>query len=73
MRFVLALGLLAALCTAADAARVHHAYPRHVFGRPAQAAGPRLVRPRQSPNPNDPPVLEDQTPAYDDPSKFGSG
>jgi hypothetical protein len=62
MRSVLALGLLIALCASADAARVHHAKSRHVIVHPAQAADPRF-----------PPVLQDQTPRYDDPSKFGGG
>jgi hypothetical protein len=62
MRSVLALGLLIALCASADAARMHHAKPRQV-----------TVRPVQSPDPRDPPVLQDQTPSYDDPSKFGGG
>jgi hypothetical protein len=62
MRFVLALGLLIALCASADAARVHHSKPRHVIVRPGQVVDPRF-----------PPVLQDQTPRYDDPSKFGGG
>jgi hypothetical protein len=63
MRSVVALGLLIALCASADAAaRVHHSKPRHVIVRPSQDVDPRF-----------PPVLEDQTPRYDDPSKFGSG
>jgi hypothetical protein len=62
MRSVLALSLLIALCASADAAKVHHAKPRHVIARPSQAVDPRF-----------PPVLQDQTPRYDDPSKFGGG
>ncbi len=63
IRSVLALGLLIALCASADAAaRVHHSKPRHVIGRPSQGVDPRF-----------PPVLQDQTPSYDDPSKRGSG
>jgi hypothetical protein len=73
MRIALALGLLLALGVSASAARVHHANPRHVIVHPGHALEPRFVRPRQSANPNDPPVLMDQTPSYDDPSKFGSG
>jgi len=61
-RSVLALGLLIALCASADAARVHHSKPRHVIVRPSQGVDPRF-----------PPVLQDQTPSYDDPSKRGSG
>ena len=62
MRSVLALSLLIALCASANAARVHHAKPRRAIVRPAQAVDPRF-----------PPVLQDQTPRYDDPSKFGGG
>jgi hypothetical protein len=74
MRSVLALGLLIALCTFANAAtvhhpkRVHHAEPRRVI-RPGPGANPLL----QPVDPRFPPVLEDQTPSYDDPSKFGGG
>jgi len=60
MRSVLALGLLIALCTSANAARVHHSKPRHVIVSPSQSVDPRF-----------PPVLQDQTPSYNDPSKFG--
>jgi hypothetical protein len=70
MRSVLALSLLIALCAPADAARVHHSKPRHVIVRPVQHV---IARPVQSADPRDPPVLEDQTPSYDDPSKFGGG
>src|ERR1700760_1153901 len=71
MRIVLGLGVLLALCDSASAARVHHVTPPHVAAYPGQIAEPRFGRPRQSANPNDPPVLMDQTPSYDDPSKFG--
>jgi hypothetical protein len=75
MRSVLALGLLLALCASADAAtahhfkRVHHPQVRRVFIRPGRAVNP----PYQRLDPRFPPVIEDQTPSYDDPSKFGSG
>ncbi|MEO6842985.1 MAG: hypothetical protein ABI192_19745 [Bradyrhizobium sp.] len=65
MRSVLALGLFIALCSSANAAgvhRVHHSKPRHAVVRPVQNTDPRF-----------PPVLQDQTPSYDDPSKFGGG
>jgi hypothetical protein len=62
MRFVLALSLLITLCASAYAATVHHSKPRHVIVRPSQGVDPRF-----------PPVLQDQTPGYDDPSKRGSG
>ena len=62
MRALLALGLLVAVCASANAAKVHHAKPRHVTARPSVPVDPRF-----------PPVLQDQTPRYDDPSKFGGG
>ena len=61
MRAILALGLLIAFCASANAAKVHHAKPRHVIVRPV----PERI------DPNHPPVLQDQTPSYNDPSKFG--
>jgi hypothetical protein len=62
MRSVLVLGLLIALWASANAARVHHPKPRHVIVRHSEGVDPRF-----------PPVLQDQTPSYDDPSKFGGG
>jgi hypothetical protein len=73
MRIVLGLSVLLAACAPANAARVHHITPPHAVAYPGQAAQPRSGRPRQSANPDDPPVLMDQTPSYDDPSKFGGG
>lgn len=60
MRSVFSLALLLTLCASADAATVHHSKPRHVIVRPSQGVDPRF-----------PPVLQDQTPSYDDPSKRG--
>ena len=71
MRSVLALGLLIAFCASANAATVHHSKPRHLIVRPSQSMDPRFVRPSQSVDPRFPPVLQDQTPSYNDPSKFG--
>ena len=73
MRAVLALGLLIALCGSANAERVHHSKPRHVIYGPSQDVGLRFVRPSQSVDPRFPPVLQDQTPSYNDPSKLGGG
>jgi hypothetical protein len=73
MRTALALSLCLAFCAHADAAKLQHAKPQHAIARSGQAPEPRFGRPRQSANPNDPPVLMDQTPSYDDPSKFGGG
>jgi hypothetical protein len=71
MRAVLALGILIALCASANAARVHHSKPRNVIFGASQGVGLRFVRPSQSVDPRFPPVLQDQTPSYNDPSKFG--
>jgi hypothetical protein len=62
MRFVLTLGLLVGLCASAHAATVHHSKPRHVIVRHSQGATPRFVVP---------PARYDDTPSYNDPSKFG--
>jgi hypothetical protein len=62
MRPVLALSLLIIFGADAFAAKLHHAKPRHVIVRASPPVDPRF-----------PPVLQDQTPAYDDPSKFGGG
>jgi hypothetical protein len=62
MRSVLALGLLIALCASVNAAKLHRSKPRHVIAHPTQPVDPRF-----------PPVLQNQTPSYDDPSKFGGG
>ncbi|MEA2820777.1 MAG: hypothetical protein QOJ86_2781 [Bradyrhizobium sp.] len=61
MRSFLALGLLITLCGSASAATVHHSR-RHVIVHPGESwayGGPR------------PPVHYDDTPSYDDPSKYG--
>ena len=75
MRYVLALGLLVALCGSADAARVHHFKPRHVIVRDSQAAIPGFVRDSRAEVPGFavPPSWYDDTPSYHDPSKFGGG
>jgi hypothetical protein len=81
MRVVLALGLLLALCASADAAKAHHAKSRHMIVREGRAfpwrspapgwayapLGSPLYRSYAAPRP-DP---YDDTPSYDDPSKFG--
>ena len=79
----LALGLLITLCTYGQAAALHHAKARHLdihrsqnmirsFNR-SQDAVPGFADPARAGEPIWPPVLEDQTPSYDDPSKFGGG
>jgi len=60
MRSVLALSLLLILCGSADAATVHHSHTYHHVAAPSWVyASPR------------PQVHYDDTPSYDDPSKFG--
>jgi hypothetical protein len=70
MRSVLALGLLIALCASASAATVHHSKLRHVIVRPNQgfAAGHAFSSWAYAPPPR---VHYDDTPSYNDPSKFG--
>jgi hypothetical protein len=71
MRSVLALGVLIALCTSADAARVHHYKPRHVILRDSNAMMPRFdVAPTQY---DSGPTWSSDIPSYNDPSKFGGG
>jgi hypothetical protein len=67
----LALGLSVGVCASAQAAASHRANLRHA----AVHRGPHAVRaaPAAPIDPRFPPVLEDQTPRYDDPSKFGGG
>jgi len=60
MRSVLALRLLLILCGSADAATVHHSRTHHHVAAPSWVYAP----PR-------PQVHYDDTPSYDDPSKFG--
>jgi hypothetical protein len=80
MRSVLALCLLIALCASANAAaRRHYAKTRNVIARPSQALIPSYVTPsgvriyRDDSVPGGLRIDHDDPPAYDDPSKFGSG
>jgi hypothetical protein len=69
MRSFSALGLLITLCASASAATLHHSEPRHLIVRPSQGyavPGWAYAAPR-------PPVHYDDTPSYNDPSKFGGG
>ncbi len=70
MRSFLALGLLIGLCASASAATMHHHLaPRHIIVGPGQSytvPGWAYAAPR-------PPFHYDDTPSYDDPSKFGGG
>jgi hypothetical protein len=81
MRFVLSLGLLFALCASANAASVHHFKPRHVTVRHGQVLPWRFAQPGWAYAPPRSPAYGayaaprpdpyDDTPSYDDPSKFG--
>jgi hypothetical protein len=80
MRSVLALGILIAFCASADAAAtVHHAKSRHVIVPPSQTVIPGYAIPgggrieRDDTVPGGLRTTHDDPPAYDDPSKFGSG
>lgn len=78
MRFILVpsllLGLLVAQCASAIAAPAHHhARWRHALASSSRAMIPAFAGPARGINPNHPPVLEDQTPSYDDPSRQGGG
>jgi len=67
MRSFLTLGLLIALSASASAATMHHS--RHVIVYPSQGdavPGWAYAAPR-------PAARYDDTPSYDDPSKFGGG
>jgi hypothetical protein len=80
MRSVLAVWLLIALCTSANAAaRGHHAKSRDLIVRPGQAVIPSYTAPggvrvyRDDSVPGGWRTDHDDPPAYDDPSKFGGG
>jgi hypothetical protein len=67
---VLALGLLTSF-TSATAAKEHHHRSRHAALRHAyDYEPPRFVT---EPRVVVPPIIEDQTPSYNDPSKWGGG
>ena len=65
MRSLSALSLLITLCASSSTSAMHHS--RHIIVRPSQGdavAGWAYATPR-------PPIHYDDTPSYDDPSKFG--
>ena len=67
MRSFLALGLLITLCASANAATVHHSRTHHlVFIPPSVALGFAAVPGRS-------PIYYNDTPSYNDPSRFGGG
>jgi hypothetical protein len=67
MRILWAAGLLITLCASANAATARHT--RHVMVRPSQGYSVRSWTYRTV----RPPVHYNDTPSYDDPSKFGGG
>jgi hypothetical protein len=67
MRSVLTLGLLIALCASANATTLHHSKPRHVIVSPSQDTTPVFGSPEWAR------LHREDTPSYDDPSKFGGG
>jgi hypothetical protein len=70
MRAFLALVLLVTLSASASAATVHHHFePRHIIVPP----GPFYAVPGWAYEAPRPPVHYDDTPSYNDPSKFGGG
>ena len=71
MRSLLAFGLLMTLCASASAATVHQP-KHHVIARSGQAFLGYAV-PRSAYAAAGPLVRYQDTPSYDDPSKFGGG
>jgi hypothetical protein len=71
MRSILALGLLITLCASANAATMHHPKPRHVIVNPGRGPPPGFAVPGWAYAAPRPPVHYDDTPSYNDPSKFG--
>jgi hypothetical protein len=67
MRSFLAVSLLITLCASASAATAQHS--RHVIVRASQG----YAVPDWAHQAFPPPVHYDDTPSYDDPSKFGGG
>jgi hypothetical protein len=67
MRSFLAVGLLITLCASASAATARHS--RHIVVRASQG----YAVPGWAHQAVLPPVHYDDTPSYDDPSKFGGG
>ncbi|MDB5582088.1 MAG: hypothetical protein JWR80_7264 [Bradyrhizobium sp.] len=67
MRSFLAVGLLIVLCASASAATARHS--RHAIVHPSQG----YVVPGWAYQAVRPPIHYDDTPSYDDPSKYGGG
>lgn len=70
---VLALSLSIGAFASVQAATPHHAKVRHSALHRNHDPMRSFAAPTTTIDPLHPPVLEDQTPSYDDPSKFGGG
>jgi hypothetical protein len=73
MRSILVLSLFTALCASANAATVHHHHARHHVVMSPGVASSYASAPRSAYAPSGPADLYDDTPSYNDPSKFGGG
>jgi hypothetical protein len=71
MRHALALGSLIALTVCAEAATAHHAHKRHHLAMRPGVASSFAAVPGWADVPRPPPAHYNDTPRYDDPSKFG--
>ncbi len=81
MRFFLAVGLLFVLCASAAAARLHPSQSRHAIAYPGEVLPWHAAAPGWAYAPLGSPAYRsyagprpdpyDDTPSYDDPSKFG--
>ena len=72
MRSILVLGLLMTLCASANAATLHHHRTRHHVVLPPGVASSFAAAPGWTYAPP-PAVRYDDTPSYNDPSKWGGG
>jgi hypothetical protein len=73
MRSILVLGLLMTLCASANAATLHHHRTRHHVVIPPGVASSYAAIPGWTYAPPPPAVRYDDTPSYNDPSKWGGG
>jgi hypothetical protein len=73
MRSILVLSLFMTLCASANAATLHHHRARHHVVLPAGVASSFAAVPRSAYAPLRPTDPYDDTPSYNDPSKFGGG
>jgi hypothetical protein len=71
MRSILALSLFMTLCASANAATLHHHHARHHVVVRHGVADSFAAVPRSAYAPSRPTDSYDDTPSYNDPSKFG--